>query len=107
MDPVTAFGVASGATGVVSLGITVAQGLLNSHTSVKDARQDIARLYKAANQLMIILSHLQTALQKIKNLDSTVQEAERQILSTRSSIEQLEAMLKSDKFKITAAARSS
>jgi ankyrin repeat domain-containing protein 50 len=107
MDPVIGFGVTSGAMGVVSLGITVAQGLLKFYTSVKDARHDIIRLYNTTQQLLISLSHLQGSLQKIKNLDSIVQEAEKQILCTRSSIEQLEAMLASDKFKMTPVAGSS
>jgi hypothetical protein len=100
MDPVTGFGVASGTMGVVSLGITVAQGLLTFYESVKDAREDIKRLFNTTQQLTSSLLLLQNSIGKIKCSGSMVQEAEKQIIRSRSFIEQLRAVLESDKFKI-------
>jgi ankyrin repeat domain-containing protein 50 len=54
-----AFGVAANVAGVISLGLTVCQGLLNSYSAWKDAPDDVERMresIKALNDAFKILN---------------------------------------------------
>jgi hypothetical protein len=56
-----AFGVASGVTGVVSLGLTVCQGLLTYYGSWKDAPADVERMLKSIESLNSTFEVLKTS----------------------------------------------
>jgi hypothetical protein len=61
-----AFGVTSAAAGLISLGITLCQGILNYYGSWKDAENDVRRMYAATEALTktFILLKLSTENQK-------------------------------------------
>src|SRR5450756_1631066 len=94
------FGVASGALGVISLGLEVTQGLLKYYGSVKNATTDIARLCDATANLSVSLTRLQESLQRVSPGDLTVYEAQKQVLLSQGSIKHLQVALESDNFKI-------
>ncbi|KAE9378647.1 hypothetical protein N431DRAFT_396440 [Stipitochalara longipes BDJ] len=64
MDPVSALGVAAGAAGIISLGISVCDGLLGYYESCKNARADSARLYGSVERLVTNFKDLERIIQK-------------------------------------------
>ncbi|KAL2062775.1 hypothetical protein VTL71DRAFT_5847 [Oculimacula yallundae] len=103
MGPVTALGVASGAAGLVSLGLTVTDGLLKYYSAVKDATANIKRMYKLAEKLSTSLPHLDESLLRVKGLkvsDATVLDAQKHIVELRNSIQELQEELNSKPFRI-------
>jgi ankyrin repeat domain-containing protein 50 len=59
------FGVAGSAVGVISLGITVCQGLVQYYGTWKDGRQDISRMCNLVNSLADILNALKQTLERV------------------------------------------
>lgn len=55
------FGAASAAAGVISLGLTVCQGLLTYYSTWKDAPQDVKQMRKSMEELMSVLQHLRSS----------------------------------------------
>ena len=53
------FSIASGAAGLVSLGLTVCQGLLKFYESCKGAEEDVKRMYDSVEQVTKTLKYLQ------------------------------------------------
>lgn len=95
-----ALGVASGAAGILSLGIAVCQGLLQYYSSWKDAESEVAGMYDSIEALTQILLLLLPAIEH-RDLDGNVVALiENHIVSCQQGIEQLRKKL--DKVKITA-----
>lgn len=68
MDPL---GAASGAAGLLSLGITVCQSLLDYYHSWRDAEKDIAKTYASIEELSKTLRLLETTI-KYKEFSSGI-----------------------------------
>jgi hypothetical protein len=94
-----ALGVASGAAGILSLGIAVCQGLLQYYGSWKDAESEVAGMYESIEALTHILLLLLPVIEH-RDLDrNVVALIENHIASCQQGIEQLRKKL--DKVKIT------
>ena len=94
-----ALGIASGAAGIISLGIVVCQGLLQYYGSCKDAESGVSDMYKSIEALAQILQVLLPALDN-ENLDrDIVAVIEQNVASCHQGIEKLGKKLA--KVKIT------
>ena len=92
-------GIASGAAGIISLGIAVCQGLLQYYGSYKDAESDVADMYESIEALARILQVLLPALDN-EGLDrNVVAVVEKSVLSCQQGIEKLRKKL--NKAKVT------
>ena len=94
-----ALGVASGAAGILSLGIAVCQGLLQYYGSWKDAESDVAGMYESIEALARVLRLLLPALEHGKFDHNVVAVIEENITSCHQGIEKLRKKL--DKIKIS------
>lgn len=92
-------GVASGAAGILSLGIAVCQGLLQYYGSWKDAESDVAGMYESIEALTQIFIILLPAIEHKEINSSVVALIENNVASCQQGIEQLQKKL--DKVKIT------
>jgi hypothetical protein len=94
MDPVSALGVTSGVTGIISLGISACDGHLGYYGSCKNARADSTRLYKSIERLVTIFRDLERAIQKPILKHTGFADATNHITVCRQSVETLQSELK-------------
>ena len=93
-----ALGVASGAAGILSLGIAVCQGLLQYYGSWKDAESEVAGMYESIDALSQIFLLLLPAIEHRELDRNVVAVVENNIASCQHGIEQLRKKL--DKVKV-------
>jgi ankyrin repeat domain-containing protein 50 len=94
-----AFGVAANVAGVISLGLTVCQGLLNSYSAWKDAPDDVERMresIKALNDAFKILNSFTMNEKFGSGIRDIVQQS---ITSCEGGLNRLQSKL--DKIKVT------
>lgn len=95
-----ALGVASGAAGLISLGITVCQSLLDYYHSWKDAEDNIAKTYASIEELSKTFRLLAIAVEYKEFNDEVVDQVRDSIGSAEGSIHSLEKKL--DKVRVVA-----
>jgi len=95
-----AIGVSSGVTSLVSLGISICQGILDYYSSWKDAESDVRRMYVSTEALSKTFMLLRLSIENKKFGRDVVARVEESIDSCESGIEHLKKKL--DKVKITA-----
>lgn len=95
MEPV---GFASGVAGLLSLGITVCQGLLSYYNSWKDADENVARTLDSIGRLAKTLALLRSAIRQRRSDGDMLRHVEDCIGSTEKSIRSLEKKLNKVKF---------
>lgn len=93
-----AFAVASGAAGLVSLGIEVCKGLLNYYQSWRTAETEVAGMYNSIESLAKTLILLESAINNGVFDRQMVDNAEKSIMSTQDGITSLKKKL--DKIKV-------
>ena len=93
-----ALGLSSGAAGLISLGLTVCQGLLDYYRSWKDAEDQVTQMYISIEALTETFKLLESALEpKVFSHDS-VQRVEESIKSAKRSLQSLRKKL--DKIRL-------
>ncbi len=97
MDPL---GAASGAAGLLSLGITVCQSLLDYYHSWRDAEKDIAKTYASIEELSKTLRLLETTIKYKEFSSGIVDQVRDSIGSTEGSLLSLKKKL--DKVRVVA-----
>lgn len=95
MDPLS---IAASAAGLLSIGITICKGLLDYYKSLKDAEDDIARMYTSIEALTKTLILIQSSIQHKSFNSDIVIRVEESIASTQDGIESLRKKL--DKIKV-------
>ena len=95
-----ALGVASGAAGLISLGITVCQSLLDYYHSWKHAEDDVVKTYTSIEELSKTLRLLAVVVEYNEFNDEIVNQVRDSISSTGVSIHSLEKKL--DKVRVVA-----
>jgi uncharacterized small protein (DUF1192 family) len=105
MDPVSALGVASGVVGIISLGISVCDGLLGYYGSCKNARADSARLYKSMERLVTTFRDLERTIQKPIFKHTGFADVANHITALQSELERISATSK-DQHKFWTKARA-
>lgn len=93
MEPVSALGVASGVAGIISLGISVCNGLLGYYGSCKNARADSARLYSSMERLVAIFRELERTIQKPIFKHTGFADAANHITACRQGVDTLQSEL--------------
>lgn len=88
-----ALGIASGVAGIISLGITVCQGLLDYYDSWKDAQASVAQMYASIEALTKTLRLLETALKHEHFLRDIVARLEECIRSVENGFQSLQKKL--------------
>lgn len=78
--------------GVISLGITVAQGLINYYNSWKDAPSDVATTIKSLDNLVKILAHIK-ASRELRGKSSSTAQLDESIKQCESGIQKLQQKL--------------
>lgn len=95
MDPLS---IAASASGLLSVGITVCNGLLEYYSSWRDAEDDVSRMYNSIDALNKTLILIELFIQhKSFNRDVVVR-VEESIASTQRGLESLKKKL--DKIKV-------
>lgn len=95
MDPLS---IAASATGLISLGITVCNGLLEYYSSWKDAEEEVSRMYNSIEALTKTLILIDLSIQhKSFNCDIVVR-VEESIASTQRGLDSLRKKL--EKIKV-------
>ena len=92
-------GIASGVAGIVSLGISVCQGLLGYYDSWKDAEDNVASMRKSIEALMKTLERLSSCIKGPGLGADCVKDVEECIASCVECIESLQKKL--NKIKLT------
>lgn len=98
MEPL---GLSSGAAGLISLGITVCQGLLNYYHAWKDAEDQVAHMYASIEGLTETFRLLESAIESNMLRRETVQKVEGSIRSAERGLESLRKKL--DKIRLSPA----
>ena len=87
------FAVASSAAGIVSLGLTVCQGLLKFYESWKGAEDDVKRMYSSVEQLTKIFICLRRSIQQgqfsrdvVERVDESVQMCKNGLLALEKKL---------------------
>lgn len=93
-----AFGVASSTAGLISLGLTVCQSLVQYYRSWKDARSDVARMLVSVEALGKTFHLLQHTVQNKKFDASLVGRVDEALISCQAGLETLRKKL--EKIKI-------
>ncbi|KAL2783393.1 hypothetical protein BJX66DRAFT_344973 [Aspergillus keveii] len=89
-----ALGIASGAAGIVSLGLDITQGLLKYYAAWRDQDKDIMAMYESLTILSNLLSLLQRKLQTPATIDTEAKEnVEKSIESVLGNMKSLKAEL--------------
>ena len=96
MEPL---GASSGAAGLISLGITVCQGLLDYYRSWKDAEDQVAHMYESIEGLVETFTLLQSALNFEAFTPTAVHKVEKSIRSAEIGLQSLRKKL--DKIQLT------
>ena len=97
MDPIS---IASGAAGLLSLGITVCQSLLNYYGSIKDAPENVAKTYTSIEGLSKTLELLKITTEFKAFNGQIVNQVQDSITSAEQSIRNLQKKL--DKVQVVA-----
>ena len=84
------FGVASGAAGVISLGLTVCHGLAKYYQSWKDQDDDVTRTLTFLEQRIKLLHQLENVLGSTEIRNETANQVNEYVEACRSSIERLQ-----------------
>ncbi len=87
------FTVASGAAGLVSLGLTVCQGILKFYESWKGAEDDVKRMYSSVEQLTKIFIHLRRSIHQSQFSRDDVTRVEESIRMCESGLMTLQKKL--------------
>lgn len=95
MDPLS---IAASAAGVLSIGITVCNGLLEYYSSWKDAEEDVSRMYNSIEALTKTLILIELFIQHKSFTRDVVVRVEESIASTQRGLESLKKKL--DKIKV-------
>lgn len=90
MEPL---GLSSGAAGLISLGISVCQGLLHYYRSWKDAEDQVAHMYKSIEALTETFRLLESALGPKVFTPAGVQKVEKSIRSAENGLQSLRKKL--------------
>jgi len=93
MDPLSALGVASRVAGIISLGISVCDGLLGYYGSCKNARADSARLFRSMERLATIFKDLERTIEKPILKHTGFAAAENHITACRQGVDTLQSEL--------------
>ena len=88
-----ALGISSGVAGLISLGITVCQGLLDYYDSWKNAESNVTRMYASIQALTLTLKLLQPAVQHQTFHPDIVTRVEDCIKSAQNGLQSLEKKL--------------
>jgi ankyrin repeat domain-containing protein 50 len=84
-----AIGVSSSIAGLLSLGITVCQGLLNYYDSYKNAESDIRAVYGSIKALQNTFTILRPRLQSARFREDVKENVEKSVTSCASSLQDL------------------
>ncbi len=91
-----ALGLSSGAAGLISLGITVCQGLLDYYRSWKDAEDRVAHMYASIEALTETFRLLDSAIQSkvlsrnsVQRVEESIRSAERGLHSLRKKLDKV------------------
>ena len=94
-----ALGISSGVAGILSLGTSVCQSLLQYYGSWKDAESDVAGMYESIEALAQILLALLSAIEHGRPVHDVVSIVEKNITSCQQGIDRLRKKL--DKVNLT------
>lgn len=89
-DPLSVTG---SAVGVISLGLTVCQGLLQYYRAYKNYEEDVLRMCRSVDQLQQILQTLNTTLQATAFVGEAITKVEENILACEQAIKRLDQKL--------------
>lgn len=91
-----ALGLSSGAAGLISLGITVCQGLLDYYHSWKDAEDQVARMYASIESLTKTFRLLDSAIEpkvfsrdNVQRVEECIRSAEKGLQSLRKKLNKI------------------
>lgn len=91
-----ALGLSSGAAGLISLGLTVCQGLLDYYHSWKDAEDQISQTYASIEALTKTFRLLETAIERkgfsrdnVQRVEESIRSAERGLQSLRKKLDKI------------------
>lgn len=91
-----ALGLSSGAAGLISLGITVCQGLLDYYHSWKDAEDQVAHMYVSIESLTETFRLLESAIEpelfsrgSVQRVEESIRSAERGLQSLRKKLDKI------------------
>lgn len=91
-----ALGLSSGAAGLISLGLTVCQGLLDYYHSWKDAEDQVAHMYASIEALTETFRLLESAIEPkvfspdtVQRVENSMRSAERGIQSLRKKLDKI------------------
>ena len=87
------FAVASSAAGLVSLGLTICEGLLNFYASWKGAEDDIKSMYSSVEVLTKVFICLRNSIQQTRFSKDIVAIVEESIATCKSGVEALKRKL--------------
>ena len=93
-----ALGLSSAAAGLISLGLTVCQGLLDYYHSYKDAENQVAQMYASIEVLTETFRLLESAIESKVFSRGSVQKIEQSISSAESGLQSLRKKL--DKIRL-------
>lgn len=88
-----ALGIASGVAGLVTLGITIFQGLIDYYASYKDANDSAKRMYASVEMLRKIFTTLHSSIKSPSLNQNIVSQVEESIDSCKSGLDCLEKKL--------------
>ncbi|KAF7511425.1 hypothetical protein GJ744_004614 [Endocarpon pusillum] len=89
-----ALGLASGVAGLVSLGLTVCQGLLRYYGSWKDSEADVASMISSIHNLSETLTHLDRRITAANPSSDTAKEMQQSVDTCQATFQKLDAKLK-------------
>lgn len=90
-DPLS---IASGVAGLLSLGISVSQGIITYYSSWKDCPENVASTVQALNSLSNVLKNIRRTTEESSQLQLETREAiDNSVLSCRAVLEKLEKKL--------------
>lgn len=91
-----ALGISSAAAGLVSLGLTVCQGLLDYYHSYKDAENQVAQMYASIEALTETFRLLESAIEpkvfsrgSVQKIEQSISSAERGLQSLRKKLDKI------------------
>ena len=91
-----ALGLSSGAAGLISLGLTVCQGLLDYYHSWKDSEDQISQTYASIEALTKTFRLLETAIERkgfsrdnVQRVEESIRSAERGLQSLRKKLDKI------------------
>ena len=94
-----ALGLSSAAAGLISLGLTICQGLLDYYHSYKDAENQVAQMYASIEALTETFRLLESAIEPKVFSRGSVQKIEQSISSAESGLQSLRKKL--DKIRLS------